>query len=99
MKYQVFCAALLIASAQAAHAQAPDENTPVKTATTFASQFYGVDAAAVDVTITKQDSRTATATTKAQGQPVCSMELAVVPGGVGPNWALGSWTCDEQPAS
>ncbi|WP_122433204.1 hypothetical protein [Pseudomonas viridiflava] len=99
MKYQVLFTALLIATAQAAHAQAPNESTPASTAASFASQFYGVDASVVDVTITKQDLYTATATTKAPGQAVCSLELAVVPDGANTNWALGSWACDKQPAS
>jgi hypothetical protein len=99
MKFQILCAALLIATAQAAQAQASKDSTPVSTAASFASQFYGVEASAVDVTITKLESHTATAITKAPGHPVCSLELAEVPDGVNTNWALGSWTCDKQPAS
>ena len=90
---------VVTATAQAAHAQAPNESTPASTAASFASQFYGVDASVVDVTITKQDLYTATATTKAPGQAACSLELAVVPDGANTNWALGSWACDKQPAS
>lgn len=71
MKSQILCAALLIATAQAAQAQASKESTPVSTASSFASQFYGVEASAVDVTITRLESHTATAITKALGVTAC----------------------------
>lgn len=97
-KALLFCAvALICASAKATEAPAPEKKTePEQSAADFIAQFYGVKPEQVSVTLLKRDKNSASAVTKAPGQPDCSLDLAPAPeSNAKYGWLIGGLACDK----
>lgn len=78
-----------------AFAQA-NQQSPEKTAAHFIGAFYNVKPDQVAVTILKRDKLSASAVTKVEGQPSCTLDMVPAPEAHAKHgWLIGGLACDK----